>query len=90
MTGFLAFLLATAMCRAILRSNITDRYDGIINQSIAIIFGAIYILSFFGNLGSLPLSGVSPIFIASAGQSMEVAGAMLLGMAAGLSGKSAG
>lgn len=90
LTGFLAFLLATAMCRAILRSNITDRYDGIINQSIAIIFGAIYILSFFGNLGSLPLSGVSPIFIASAGHSMEVAGAMLLGMAAGLSGKSAG
>ena len=90
LTGFLAFILASAMCRAILRSNITDRYDGIINQSIAIIFGAIYILSFFGCLGALPLSGISPLFISSTGHSMEIAGALLLGMAAGLSRKSTG
>jgi cell division protein FtsW (lipid II flippase) len=44
LTGFLAFLLATAMCRAILRSHITERSDGIMNQGTAIIIGAIYIL----------------------------------------------
>ena len=83
-TGFLSFFLASSMCRAVLQNSVTERYDGIINQSIAIIFGSIYILSFFGNLGSVPLSGVSPLFLASAGHSMELAGTALLGMAAGV------
>ncbi|MDO4804504.1 MAG: hypothetical protein Q4A32_06775 [Lachnospiraceae bacterium] len=83
-TGFLAFALAIMMCWSILRNETRNRYDGIVNQSIAILFGAIYILSFYGNLGSIPLTGVSPLFMASAGHTMDAAAAWLLGISAGL------
>lgn len=83
-TGFLAFALAVMMCCSILQTETRNRYDGIVNQSIAILFGAIYILAFFGNLGSVPLTGVSPLFLASAGHTMDAAAAWLLGISAGL------
>ena len=84
LTGFLAFFIAVMMCLALLRNESPDRYANLITQSIAIIFGSIYILSFFGNIGSIPLSGISPLFLASAGHSMDAAGAALLGISAAL------
>ena len=82
--GILAFLIAMAMCRNIMRTQTVDRYDTILVQSISIIFGSIYIASFFGNVGSMPLTGISAIFLSGAGRSMDAAGAILLGIVSGI------
>ena len=85
--GVLAFLIAMAMCRYIMRTQTASRYDTVLIQSIGIIFGAIYITSFFGNVGSIPLTGISAGFLAGAGRSMDAAGAILLGIVAGVDGR---
>lgn len=82
--GVLSFLIAIAMCRTIMRTPTGNRYDTVLVQSIGITLASIYIISFFGNLGSLPLTGVSAVFLAGAGRSMDAAGAILLGIAAGV------
>lgn len=82
--GVLSFLIAIAMCRTIMRTPTGNRYDTVLVQSIGITLASIYIISFFGNLGSLPLTGFSAVFLAGAGRSMDAAGAILLGIAAGV------
>lgn len=82
--GVLSFLIAIAMCRTIMRTPTRNRYDTVLVQSLGITLAAIYIISFFSNLGSLPLTGISAVFMAGAGRSMDAAGAILLGIAAGV------
>lgn len=86
--GVLSFLLTIAVCRIIMRTQTGNRYDTVLVQSIGITLAAIYIISFFGNLGSLPLTGISAVFLAGAGRSMDAAGAIMLGIAAGVADKS--
>lgn len=85
--GILAFLLAISMCRQIMRTPAIGRFDTILVQSIGITMASIYITSFLGNIGSMPLTGISPVFLASAGRSMDAAGALMLGVAAGVEGR---
>ncbi len=82
--GILSFLIAIAMCRTIMLTPTGNRYDTVLVQSLGITLAAIYIISFGGNLGSLPLTGISAVFLAGSGRSMDAAGAVLLGVAAGV------